>query len=278
LTGPPIPVGKEPYDLESGDGFVWTSNQSDGTISKIDPKTGVAQQITVGGVPAELVAGGGGIWVWNYSDAVTRVDVASGAVGDPISSGGTAIDGLAVGAGYLWMSHAADGTVTRIDLNTKALVGDPIRAGTAPTAMAYGKRALYVVDNKDRTITTISDTGTVLGEPLKLDDDLGGVAVQDGTIYVGSTGDVTPIDEASFVVGEPIPLKGGSLFAPDRNGIWVAFPLVNELRRFDLEGKETRGGPVTGIGKGIGDLVLIDDTLWLTDGPGNAVLRVKTTS
>jgi DNA-binding beta-propeller fold protein YncE len=261
-----------------GDGFVWTSNQSDGTISKIDPKSGVAQQIKVGGVPAELVVGGGAVWVWNFSDAVTRVDIATGAVGDAIAGGGTTIDGLAVGAGYLWMSHASDGTVTRLDLTTRTVVGDPIRAGSAPTALAFGKRSLYVVDNKDRTITTISVDGKVLGEPLKLDDDLGGIAVESGTIYVGSTGDVTPIDEASFVVGEPIPLKGGSLFAPDDDGIWVAFPLVNELRRFDLQGKESHGGPVTGVGKGIGDLGLLDGTLWLTDGPGNAVLRVTTGS
>lgn len=262
-----------------GDGFVWTANVSEDTISKIDPRTGVSEQIKVGGVPTEVAIGGGGVWVWNFSDGVTRVDVAGGAVSDTINGGGTQIDGIAVGGGYLWMSHRTDGTVTRIDLNTRLLVGDPIRVGTAPISMAFGKRALYVVDDVDRTITTIGLDGRVLGKPLELADELGGVAVQNGTIYVGSTDDVTPIDEASFVVGEPIPLKGGSLFAPDAvDGIWVAFPLVNEVRRFDLQGKETRGGPITGIGKGIGDVALLDGTLWLTDGPGNAVRRITTTS
>jgi serine/threonine protein kinase len=279
LVGQPIAVGKEPYDIEVGDGFVWTANVSEDTISKIDPRTGVAQQIKVGGVPTEVAVGGGGVWVWNFSDGVTRVDVASGAVSASINGGGSQIDGIAVGGGYLWMSHKAEGTVTRIDLDTRVLVGAPIRVGKAPISMAFGKRTLYVVDDVERTITTIGVDGTVLGKPLKLNDDLGGVAVQNGTIYVGSTDDVTPIDEASFVVGEPIPLKGGSLFAPDAvDGIWVAFPLVNEVRRFDLQGKETRGGPVTGVGKCIGDLALLDGTLWLTDGPGNAVRQIKTTS
>ena len=37
IVGKPIPVGKQPYDVEDGGGFVWTANLSDDTISKIDP-------------------------------------------------------------------------------------------------------------------------------------------------------------------------------------------------------------------------------------------------
>jgi hypothetical protein len=55
----------------------------------------------------------------------------------------------------------------------------------------------------------------------------------------------------------------------------VSFPLENQLRRLDLKGQETRGGPVDGVGKGIGDLVLLDDSVWITDTANNAVVRVQ---
>jgi serine/threonine protein kinase len=99
--------------------------------------------------------------------------------------------------------------------------------------------------------------------------------VHDGVIHVGTTDDVTPIDERSFVVGEPIPLKGGSLFAPDDDAVWVAFPLQDELHRLDRSGAETRGTPFEGVGKGVGDMLVLDGEIWLTDSAANTVVRVR---
>ncbi|MCP2298169.1 hypothetical protein APR11_004610 [Nocardia amikacinitolerans] len=74
---------------------------------------------------------------------------------------------------------------------------------------------------------------------------------------------------------KPIPLGAGSLLLPDGEGIWVVFPLTNELRWFDHTGAEAKGGPITGIGKGITDLVLLDDVLWMVDQSANSVVRVR---
>jgi hypothetical protein len=120
-----------------------------------------------------------------------------------------------------------------------------------------------------------SASAPALGPPPALDDELGGVDVHDGVIHVGTTDDVTPIDERSFVVGEPIPLKGGSLFAPDDDAVWVAFPLQDELHRLDRSGAETRGTPVEGVGKGVGDMLVLDGEIWLTDSAANTVVRVR---
>ena len=142
--------------------------------------------------------------------------------------------------------------------------------------MAFGARSLFVVNDADRTLSVVDGTtGAVSGAPIALGDAAGGVGVADGTIYVGTTGDVTPIDEASLVVGDPIPLKGGSLFLADTDGIWVAFPLANELRWFDLKGQESRGGAVSGVGKGVGDLDLHDGRLWLSNTADGTVVQVR---
>jgi DNA-binding beta-propeller fold protein YncE len=214
LAGSPIAVGEEPRDIEAGEGFVWSANAGDGTISKVDPATRTAEQIDVGGVPLELVVAQGGVWVWNYTDAVTRVDVATGEVSDPISANGTGdIGGTAAGGGFLWLSHSSSNSVSRIDLDSREATGTPTPVGAAPASMAYGTRLLYVSNSGEKNISVLDGTtGAVSGEPIALAEEPAGIAVRDGTIYVGTTGDVTPIDEGSFVIGDPIPLKGGSYF------------------------------------------------------------------
>jgi streptogramin lyase len=275
IAGRPIAVGKEPRDIEAGEGFVWTAN-TDGTISKIDPSAGTAQQITVGGVPAELTVAEGAVWVWNYSDAVVRVDVATGQVSDPISANGTGnITGTAVGGGYLWLSHSSSNSVSRIDLTTRQATGTPTTVGAAPVSLAFGNRVLYVSNSGEKTISVLDGTTGAAGDPITLTEEPAGIAVKDGTIFVGTTGDVTPIDEASYVIGDPIPLKGGSYFLADTGGIWVTFPLADELRWFDLTGQEPRGGPIAGVGKGIGDMVLVDDGVWISDTADNSVEHVQ---
>ena len=278
VTGAPIAVGKEPLDVEAGEGFVWVAGSGDGTVTKVDPATGAATPITVGGVPTELVVTPGAVWVWNYSDGVTRVDVATGAVGYAVNPNGTGdITGIAAGGGYLWLSHSSSNSVSRIDLATGAPTGTPTTVGAAPIGLAFGTRSLFVVNDGDRTLSVVDgSTGAVSGDPIALGDAAGGVAVEDGTIYVGTTGDVTPIDEASLVVGDPIPLKGGSLFLAGSDGIWVAFPLADEVRWLDLRGQENRGGPVTGVGKGAGDLELHDGDVWISNTAEGTVVRVAT--
>jgi hypothetical protein len=109
---------------------------------------------------------------------------------------------------------------------------------------------------------------------LRLDGKPGGIEFLDGTLYVFVEDTVTPIDEASLAVGEPIPLKGACCATAGHGGIWAVFPVTNELRWFDLKGVESKGSALTGIGKGVGEIVVVDGTVWLTDSEDNTVLRV----
>ena len=275
IAGQPIPVGKEPYDIEVGEGFVWTANLSTDTISKIDPEKATAKQIKVGGVPTELAVDRGAVWVWNYTDAITRVDASTGRKSDPIDAGPN-IDSIAVGGGYVWLSHSKDGTVTRINMKTRKLEGGPIEVGRKPVSMAYGDRGLCVVNSGDNTILKLDGTtGKPLGDPLKLDQELGGIAVEDGVIYVGTTDDVTQIDEQSFTVGEPIALKGGSIFALGEGSMWVGYPLTNEVRRFSVDSRKQQGKPIKGVSKGANDIVVGEGALWVANTKDNSVTKVE---
>src|SRR5205823_5298073 len=44
----PYAVGAYPTGVASGSGSVWVTNSSDGTVSRIDPRTGHVDTITVG--------------------------------------------------------------------------------------------------------------------------------------------------------------------------------------------------------------------------------------
>lgn len=258
----PIPVGAEPNDVEVGEGFVWTANRSSDTISRVDPSDATSQEITVGGNPTLLEADQGAVWVWNYIDAITRVDVRTGEV-SPITGGSpdAPISGIAVGGGYVWLSHSANGTVTRINMQTQAREGDPIAVGPKPLAMVFGDKFLYVVNSGDSTISTLNGpTGEVLGTPLKINQDLTGcsacIDIHDGVIYIATNDGVTPIDERYFIIGEPIPLKGYSHYTIGGGSLWVAYPLDNVIRRIDLSNRQPRGEPIKGIGRGVGEVAL----------------------
>jgi DNA-binding beta-propeller fold protein YncE len=277
IVGEPIAVGPEPYDVEGGEGFVWTTNLSSDTISRINPRDATSQEIRVGGKPIELGVDQGAVWVWNYTDAITRVDVRTGEV--TTITGGSAdapISGIAVGGGYVWLSHEKNGTVTRINMQNRALEGDPIAVGSKPIAMAFGNKFLYVVNSGDNTISTLDgSTGQALGIPLKIDRQLGGINVYDDVIYVGTTDSVTQIDERSFVIGEPIPLKGGSFFNVAGDSIWVTYPLDNVFSRIDLQSRQRHGEPIKGIGKDVGDFAFADNMLWVSNPKQNTVTRIR---
>jgi len=274
IEGAPIPVGKEPFDIVADDdGLLWTANIGDGTISKIDPATGAATRINVGGSPTQLAVTSDAVWVWNYSNSVTRVDIASESVGDPIDTGPGVISAIAAGKGYVWVTNSEQNTVVRIDPETQTLAGEPIKVGLQPMSLVVGADFVYVVNQGDQTISTVDTTGLV-GDPLQLDGKPGGIEFHDGTLYVFVSGNITPIDEATFAMGEPVPLMGACCATAGHDGIWAAFPVTDELRWFDLKGMESKGSAIQGIGKGVGEVLVVDGTVWLTDSEDNEVLRV----
>jgi streptogramin lyase len=278
IVGEPISVGAEPYDVEVGEGFVWTANVSAGTISRVDPRDGTSQEINVGGRPTNLVIDRGGVWVWHYSDSITRVDARTGQVSEPIARGAK-IDGIAIGGGYVWLSHSADGTVTRVNTQTQAVEGGPIAVGSKPLAMAFGDKVLYVVNSGDNTISTLDGSTGEVRRASKVNLELGNcsacIEVRDGVIYIVTIDNVIPIDERYFLIGEPIPLKGYSHFTASGGSAWVVYPLDNVIRRIDLQTRQPRGEPIKGIGRGVGDIAFADGVLWVANAKQNTVTQIR---
>jgi virginiamycin B lyase len=71
-----IPVGPSPRFLDVGFDAVWVMNQGDGSVSRIDARTGATEQIAVTGQViggGDLTVGGGAVWL-RTDEAVARID------------------------------------------------------------------------------------------------------------------------------------------------------------------------------------------------------------
>jgi class 3 adenylate cyclase/streptogramin lyase len=62
LTRTTFNVGRGPKAIAVGEGAVWVANNLDGTVSRVDPKSGAVATITLGAPPAGIVAAYGSVW------------------------------------------------------------------------------------------------------------------------------------------------------------------------------------------------------------------------
>jgi streptogramin lyase len=109
-------VGPTPRFLAVGEGGVWTLNQGDGSLTRLDPASGEvvttisAQVIGEGG---DITTGLGSVWVRGSDFLLTSVDPGTNAVdaryGPPSGSGG-----VIVASGAVWLSAHFVGKVWRL--------------------------------------------------------------------------------------------------------------------------------------------------------------------
>ena len=140
----PEPRAITTYSLAIADS-IWVG-QSDGTLVRLDPRTGARDQADTGLSLDKLAATKDAVWVADVvSGAVVRIDPATlKQVGEPLEVGGT-IDQMSARGDFLWVLDRAAGVLTRIDTSSET-AGRPARVGDAPTDMAVGSDAVWVGD------------------------------------------------------------------------------------------------------------------------------------
>jgi DNA-binding beta-propeller fold protein YncE len=110
-----IPVGKNPRFATSGAGAVWTLNQGDGTLSRVDTRSAkVVAVIPAGlaGYGGEIAFGFGSVWVTMMRIPVTRIDAATNLVVRQWHGAGG--DSIRAGLGSIWLTDLKGGLVWRI--------------------------------------------------------------------------------------------------------------------------------------------------------------------
>jgi len=113
------------------------------------------------------------------------------------------IDGLATGAGAVWVAHADEGTVGRVNARTR----NPTalrRLGGAPTAIAATATAIWVADpERDVVLRLDPRTGKAVGAPVPVPGDPVALAADSRQVWVARRADnaVTALDART---GRPV--------------------------------------------------------------------------
>ncbi|MGE5283055.1 MAG: protein kinase domain-containing protein [Chloroflexota bacterium] len=233
----PIPVAPGPLRLAVGEGSVWATSGSAGTLSRIDPDAR-----TVVGTPLKL---------------------------------GRGIAGVAVGAGSVWVTDPRHGDVIRIVAASERILGR-IHVGGRPGAIAFGGHRVWVADEAGGGITAINAGGRLLrrgiaphAAPLRL-------AVGAGGLWVSSasTGSVRRIDLGDITAGPAIPVgRGPSGITVGHGYVWVANSRAESVARVDPSINARLGEPIE-VGGRPGGIDAGTDVVWVANASEDSVTRI----
>jgi YVTN family beta-propeller protein len=189
LIGAPIPVGRQPSVICASPEAIWVSNYADGSVTRIDPALGqVTATVAVGGNPFGLAHGFGSIWVANEANStVSRIDAITSAVAATVPMQLNGADGVAVGAGSVWVSNFGvedqpNGTVSRIDPVTNQ-VAAVIAVGTNPGFVAFGGGYLWVAMYGEPTVVQVDPVKNAVKLRLDVGAENWGIAAGDHTVW-----------------------------------------------------------------------------------------------
>jgi YVTN family beta-propeller protein len=116
LTTDRIEVGPNPRFTTAGGGSIWTLNQGDGTVSRIDVKSRkLLTNIELGapGGGGEIAYGEGYVWATVFEIPLTQIDPDTNKVVKQwVGLGG---DAVRVGHGSVWLSNLRQQNVWRLD-------------------------------------------------------------------------------------------------------------------------------------------------------------------
>ena len=299
--GARVSAGKHPAGIAVADGLLWVTNDVDNTVAPIDPTTATAGPLIHlggGGFPdPRLVASGGGtVWVAApTTGTISRIDTSTSKVTAtltvPESAGGLALDG-----GSLWVTsfdpyrcsgNRCFGRLTQFDVRSARVIGRfDVRT---PVGIAVGFGSLWIVDHRGmalmrfdpRTRKTVARISVRLGREGTFDGpELDAVGF--GSVWVShpSQDSVVRVDPRTNKIVARIRFPHGATpvsFAVGAGSIWVLGP----KRVFRIDPAINHIVDSIAVGKhsdsdyrGLRSLVVVGNSLWVTDGDADTVDRI----
>jgi len=261
-----ISVDVQPTRVAVGQDKVWVTNAQDQTVSVIDPEARrVVRTVPLESAPRGLAVDATGAWTGQGSllvdieqrgaVALTRIDPISYETRTaPVVPRGNGPFDVAVGGGYVWVSHGifAEGTVvSQIRPSTRGVVENvPLpgaeHAGVEQGALAVGAGYVWVVGGTDTVIRI--DPETLVDTPITIASGSEGeaaqpiaIAVGEGAVWVANriNGTVSRIDPEDGTVDETIEVGGNpSGIAAGEGAVWVADSTGEAVHRIDPDKNE----------------------------------------
>jgi len=112
-------TGPNPRFLSAGAGAVWTLNQGDGSLTRIDPRTRQATQTIALGTPGhggDISVGGGMVWTTMAKVPLSATEASTTVLRCQWTGPGG--DSLGIGHGAIWLTDYHGGTISRLQMQT----------------------------------------------------------------------------------------------------------------------------------------------------------------
>jgi DNA-binding beta-propeller fold protein YncE len=190
-VGRPIELGPGIAGVAVGSKWVWVTDPDHSDLLRVDPATRRVRRIRLGSRPGAIALGGGRVWVADEDGkGITAVNPEGVRVYRTALPPHAAPLRLATGAGGLWASSAATGTVRRIDLGTLG-VDEPIPAGRGPAGLTVAGGLVWVADNRGGSVSVVDPAIHQVRELIELGGRPGGIDAGNSTVWVSDTENAT---------------------------------------------------------------------------------------
>ena len=224
-----LPIGGAPGALAATTSAVWVTDGT-GRLSEIDPQYNQVTLIRQLAAPAlsdrattrPMLAAFGSIWIVNPDGYVTRVDPGNARQLGSVDVGNEP-SAIAAGAGSVWVTNSADGTVTRIDPAT--LLTTTIPVGHGPAAITMNAAGAWIANAGDDTLVRIDTHTNAVGGTTRVGDGPAALLATPGALWVANTrgGTLMRLDPRSGNVNRTIRLGGTpDALASAAGRVWVA--------------------------------------------------------
>jgi len=206
---------------------------------------------------------------------VTRVDLKTGEVTATIRTGiGNSEGSIVAGAGSIWVTTDAKGTLARVDPATNTVVAE-IYVAPGSYGLAFGEDAVWVTSTEKNTVTRIDPQTNLVVETIPVGKAPRFIAAGAGAVWSLNQGDgsVSRIDPktnkvvATIDVG--VPGQGGDI-AVGEGSVWVTsfeFPLsrIDPATNTVVQQFAGKGGDAVRVGLG---------SVWLSNLEAGTVWRI----
>ena len=279
-----IPVGSNPSRVALGEGAAWVTNESAGTVSRIDLETNqVVATVPVGNSPRSLASGYGAIWVTNTGEStVSRIDASTNRVSATIPLGLGQFSqpyGIATGAGAVWVTIGVtggdSGMVIRIDPATNQVVAS-IEVERWPAQVVATDNALWVTHSVTPHVTRIDPTTNVVSATLNLDCPTVGLAADAAAVWAACVAVpvLLRIDPLTNQVVARIAVGARSEdVALATHAVWVTSSAENTLTLIDPD--TDLASQVYAVGVGPKGVAAAQDEGWVVMSGEDAVWRIR---
>jgi YVTN family beta-propeller protein len=237
-----IPLGAVPTQIAAGPTAVWVTNPLNidvGALTRVDLRTDAVTRVPVRtayvadlfapATPNVLALDGRSVWTNTLHGRLVHV---VGGRHQALDAGtGHSIDGVAVGAGSIWIASSADDTVLRFDPNRERLATPPIQMTSlrgnghaGPAAIAYGDGGVWVAEALADSVTRIDPRTNAVAATIRVGARPTAVAIGEGGVWVlnSDDGSVTRIDPADNHAVATVPVgRTVTGIAAGAGRVWV---------------------------------------------------------